>query len=231
MPPPPNRVLYDVLCVGLGAANILSRAVVIQTSQALGQRIPKRDWYGNEIGPNVPAEWVRHSPPQDLPRKTEYETQLEGTSRERNETVVSSPPTSGSRRNSVQTVDEMSQRTAPTAKDSTYSSMVATPLLESSQQANGLDVLPLPSLLHSNAPATHPPPIKATEYGSATSHVLNPLPELSPEDQDSVSLFYTCSLVYIQLTSVLPHVQTPLVLKASKVPSTTLGRFLHYGCE
>lgn len=66
--PPANRVLYDVLCVALSAAEICSRAAVIQMEQTIGPRAIKRDWYGNEI-PRSAVEWHAESVRRPITRQ------------------------------------------------------------------------------------------------------------------------------------------------------------------
>lgn len=169
--PPPNRVLYDVLCVALSAAEICGRAAAIQAEQALGTRAVKRDWWGNEIGRPV-AEWqggAKDQPSRDRQDMDATPSGVTETPRPRAQTATAS---SG--------LSLPSQTFHPPTR-------VAQPLVSSPTTfpAAHAPAPPEPSSKLVDATTLQSGQLSTTSTRFPSS--LPPLPRLSADDEESVS--------------------------------------------
>ncbi|KAG8870915.1 hypothetical protein FRB97_009256 [Tulasnella sp. 331] len=197
--PPPNRALYDVLCVALGAAEIIGRAGSIQAEHFIGQRAIKRDWYGNEVGtrqqshpnPSATATTSTAEIPSDQtsPKMTPQAPVLEsGVSLEvpesSNKSLPSSPPLPFTildqqrKRQAALPVKKPPVHLIPPSLDVPISTARATPTPVGDKEAD----LPPPL---SSVPVS---PIVDNPYTPTATRVLPPLPELALEDDERVTL-------------------------------------------
>ncbi|KAG8984223.1 hypothetical protein FRB90_005473, partial [Tulasnella sp. 427] len=214
-------LLFDLACVAISASEIASRAASIQSRRVLGERAVKRDWYGNEIGVKA-ADYTAES-------RSSWTNEEKVVKREEIPFVPFGSPS------------------VPTAIPSNLRDPFPRPasdkLLVDEMQKLPKDSAPL----HSPDKEPLPPfsaPFKPTPIFTKDASAHEEIPA-KPLTSSEIPLLANNSLLKTARDSHPRNAPLPMsprppladieddrpapVMRASKVPSSALGRFFHYG--
>ncbi|KAG8925716.1 hypothetical protein FRC00_003717, partial [Tulasnella sp. 408] len=223
-------LLFDIACVALSVSEITSRAATIQSRRVLGERAVKRDWYGNEIGVKA-ADYSAE--PRDGWAKEEEVLARHETAPPEFKSSTAGP--------SVSPFDTPPSAPKPPPKPSpkpTSAHAVRNTTVLSGALDEGFSRLPPATPIKPTASA----PAEPTSLFNNTAAEAPPIPVEIPSIKDNLLLKASQRLEDASLprhTSPPPLTRAPLadieddrpapVMRASKVPSSALGRLFHYG--
>ncbi|KAG8897891.1 hypothetical protein FRC01_011124, partial [Tulasnella sp. 417] len=220
-------LLFDIACVALSVSEITSRAATIQSRRVLGERAVKRDWYGNEIGVKA-ADYSAEpkdgwAPEEGVPSRQEttphkFKSPTAGPSSAPLGTQSSTPrpppnqPSAQAVRNPTVVSSALEggfSRPPPAApiKSTTTSAPPESIPLHNNTTAQAPPItVEIPSIKDTFRPKTS----QQTENAGQPRHTPPPPPTRAP------------------LADIEDDRPAP-VMRASKVPSSAIGRLFHYG--
>ncbi|KAG8908225.1 hypothetical protein FRB99_008290 [Tulasnella sp. 403] len=197
--PPPNRV-YDMLCVAVSLTDILGRAAAIQAEQLLARQATPTRWDSGEVPVPDPLNSTRSTGSQETATK---------------DVVYRSPESTGQNLHVGHQFPPIFTFPAPHVDSAPKESSVVPPRTKPSSLSGHALRSPMPasnildsaSAGNENATPPHSDNLKSPESVHSTVRHKPTLPPLADIEVE----------------------RAPVAMKASKVPSSALGRFFHYG--